>query len=120
MASSCPTTRWRSWFSRSSACLPVLVGSSNVSFGIASPSALRQRDLGNRARALEILQDCDLRLPGTVYNMQPRVPLRAASGGCLHRTRANAKGVDAIPPCTESIPEERRHVELTSREERHL
>src|SRR6266850_4541757 len=34
MASSCPTTRLRSWFSRSSACLPVLLGSSNVSFGI--------------------------------------------------------------------------------------
>src|SRR6266851_4862533 len=34
MASSWPTTRLRSWFSRSSACLPVLLGSSNVSFGI--------------------------------------------------------------------------------------
>src|SRR5438270_12663647 len=34
MASSCPTIRLRSWFSRSSACLPVLFGSSNVSFGI--------------------------------------------------------------------------------------
>src|SRR4030081_2720316 len=34
MASSCPTTRLRSWFSRSSACLPVLLGSNNVSFGI--------------------------------------------------------------------------------------
>src|ERR1700730_8789654 len=34
MASSCPTTRLRSWFSRSSACLPVLLGSSSVSFVI--------------------------------------------------------------------------------------
>src|SRR6266404_7257238 len=102
MASSCPTTRWRSWFSRSSACLPVLVGSNNVSFGIASPSgALRQRDLGNRDRALEILQDCDLRPPGTVYNMQPRVPLRAVSGGCLLRTPGRSQscllGYDGEP-----------------------
>src|SRR6266481_7914262 len=118
MASSCPTTRLRSWFSRSSACLPVLWGSSNVSFGILhllpAPSgslafcggaSLKNLDLRRREGGRELgpssLPGCGLRHPGTVYKMQPRVSRRAASGGCLHRTPGKSQsclpGYDGEP-----------------------
>src|SRR5882762_1144007 len=102
MASSCPTTRLRSWFSRSSACLPVLLGSSNVSFGILHllrrPQAalhliwrvIEYLDLRRREEVRDVgpssLRHCGLRLPGTLYRTLPTAPRQAAWGGCLHRT----------------------------------
>src|SRR5216683_3121517 len=100
MASSCPTTRLRRWFSRSCACLPVLLGSSNVSFGILhllpAPSGslafmwwhvfehcgFRRRE-GGRHLAPSSLRGRGLRLPGTVYKILPTAPRQAASGGFL-------------------------------------
>src|SRR5712691_1091864 len=118
MASSCPTTRLRSWFSRSSACLPVLLGSSNVSFSILhllpSPQAalhliwwrvIEYRDLrrreGGRDWGASSLQSCRLQLPVTVYKMLPTAARQAASSGCLHRTPGKSQsclpGYDGEP-----------------------
>src|SRR6266852_6911508 len=62
MASSCPTTRRRSLFSRSSACLPVLVGSNNVSFGIllllSAPSGSLARNVLARCQVRRQLLLC--------------------------------------------------------------